>query len=181
MRQREPQVDAGLLATQTLSLLLTDVEGSTAMLRRLGTTYAEVLTNHHQVIRACLAAHDGKEIDTQGGAADQLLTELGETVEPLEGRLRDLDRQRLRSAMGAEAFQAEYAAGRGLTSEEVVILASGNRSDRRDDFPRCHRLRPPFRSCWRTAMASLSAKWPGRRRTPGRLGWSSCSRGGTAT
>jgi len=64
------------------------------------------------------------------GAADRLLTELGETVEPLEGGLRDLDRQRLRSAMGAEAFEAEYAAGHGLTSEEVVNLAFGKRSDR---------------------------------------------------
>ena len=61
-------MEAGLLATQTLTFLFTDIEGSTAMLRRLGTTYAEVLAGHHQVIRACLAAHDGREIDTQGDA-----------------------------------------------------------------------------------------------------------------
>jgi predicted ATPase/class 3 adenylate cyclase len=60
------------------------------------------------------------------GAADQVLAELGETVEPLESRLRDLDHQRLRSAMGAEAFEAEYAAGRALTSEEILVLALGN-------------------------------------------------------
>jgi predicted ATPase/class 3 adenylate cyclase len=60
------------------------------------------------------------------GAADQLLTELGETVEPLEDGLRDQDRQRLRAAMGADNFEAEYAAGRGLTTEEVVVLALGN-------------------------------------------------------
>jgi hypothetical protein len=64
------------------------------------------------------------------GAADQVLAELGETVEPLDGTLRDLDRQRLRSAMGAEAFEVEYSAGRDLASEEVIILAFGNRSDR---------------------------------------------------
>ena len=40
------------------------------------------------------------------GAADQALADLGETIEPLEGRLADLDRQRLRAAMGAEAFDA---------------------------------------------------------------------------
>ena len=40
--------------------------------------------------------------------------DLGRTVEPLEARLADLDRQRLRAAMGAEAFEAEYAAGRTL-------------------------------------------------------------------
>ena len=60
------------------------------------------------------------------GAADEALAALGETVEPLEARLRDLDCQRLRSAMGAEAFEAEYAAGRTLTSEEILALAPGN-------------------------------------------------------
>ncbi len=48
------------------------------------------------------------------GAADQALADLGYALEPLEGRLADLDRQRLRAAMGAEAFEAEYAAGRTL-------------------------------------------------------------------
>ena len=48
------------------------------------------------------------------GAADQALADLGHPLEPLEGRLADLDRQRLRAAMGAEAFEAEYGAGRTL-------------------------------------------------------------------
>jgi predicted ATPase/DNA-binding CsgD family transcriptional regulator len=48
------------------------------------------------------------------GAADQTLTDLGHALEPLEDRLADLDRQRLRAAMGAESFEAEYAAGRTL-------------------------------------------------------------------
>jgi predicted ATPase/DNA-binding CsgD family transcriptional regulator len=48
------------------------------------------------------------------GAADQALADLGRVLEPLEARLADLDRQRLRAAMGDEAFDAEYAAGRTL-------------------------------------------------------------------
>jgi len=54
------------------------------------------------------------------GAADQALADLGETIDPLEGRLADVDRQRLRDAMGAEAFEAEYAAGGTLDSAEVL-------------------------------------------------------------
>jgi predicted ATPase/class 3 adenylate cyclase len=61
------------------------------------------------------------------GAGQEVLAALGETVEPLEGGLRDRDCRRLRSAMGAEAFDAEYAAGRALTSEEVLVLALGQR------------------------------------------------------
>jgi predicted ATPase/class 3 adenylate cyclase len=60
------------------------------------------------------------------GAAAQVLKVLGETIEPLEGRLRDLDCQRLRSAMGTEAFESEYAAGKALTAEEILVLALGN-------------------------------------------------------
>jgi DNA-binding CsgD family transcriptional regulator len=54
------------------------------------------------------------------GAADQALADLGETIDPLEGRLAGLDRQRLRAAMGAEAFEAEYAAGRTLDMARVA-------------------------------------------------------------
>jgi predicted ATPase/class 3 adenylate cyclase len=61
------------------------------------------------------------------GAAAEALAVLGETIEPLEGGLRDRDCQRLRSALGAEAFEAEYAAGRALTADEVFALARAGR------------------------------------------------------
>jgi DNA-binding NarL/FixJ family response regulator len=54
------------------------------------------------------------------GLADQALTALGHTLQPLEARLANLDRQRLRAAMGTEAFEAEYAAGRTLDLAQVL-------------------------------------------------------------
>ena len=62
------------------------------------------------------------------GAADHALAVLGETVEPLEAGLRDLGRERLRAAMGADAFEAEYAAGRAMNAEEILALALGDRT-----------------------------------------------------
>ena len=53
-------------AAQTLTFLFTDIEGSTVMLQRLGGSYAEVLAGHHKIIRSGLAAHHGREVDTQG-------------------------------------------------------------------------------------------------------------------
>jgi predicted ATPase/class 3 adenylate cyclase/tetratricopeptide (TPR) repeat protein len=54
---------------ETLTFLFTDIEGSTALLGRLGEdAYAQVLTGHHALIRSALAAHGGREIDTQGDA-----------------------------------------------------------------------------------------------------------------
>jgi predicted ATPase/class 3 adenylate cyclase len=55
------------LLVETLTFLFTDIEGSTALLRRVGEgVYAQVLADHHAVIRSALAAHEGSEIDTQG-------------------------------------------------------------------------------------------------------------------
>jgi predicted ATPase/DNA-binding CsgD family transcriptional regulator len=58
------------------------------------------------------------------GAADQALAELGGALEPLEGRLAGLDRQRLRTALGDEAFDGEYAAGRTLDLTQVLAPLS---------------------------------------------------------
>ena len=54
---------------ETFTFLFTDIEGSTALLRRLRESdYGRVLADHQALIRAALAAHDGKEVDTQGDA-----------------------------------------------------------------------------------------------------------------
>jgi DNA-binding CsgD family transcriptional regulator/tetratricopeptide (TPR) repeat protein len=44
----------------------------------------------------------------------------GHALAPLEGRLADRDRQRLRAAMGDGAFDAEYTAGRALDVAQVL-------------------------------------------------------------
>ena len=54
------------------------------------------------------------------GTADQALADLGHTLQPLEARLVGLDRQRLRDAMGAEAFEAGYSAGRAAGLPQVL-------------------------------------------------------------
>jgi predicted ATPase/class 3 adenylate cyclase len=56
------------LPTGTVTLLFTDIEGSTRLLRRLGDRYAEVLGRHDRVVRAACARHGGREVNTQGDA-----------------------------------------------------------------------------------------------------------------
>jgi class 3 adenylate cyclase len=51
-----------------VTLLFTDVEGSTAALHALGTTYGDSLALHRRLIREAIAAHAGAEVDTQGDA-----------------------------------------------------------------------------------------------------------------
>ena len=55
------------LPTGSITLLFTDIEGSTRLLERLGENgYREALAVHRARIRTAFAAHDGYEVDTAG-------------------------------------------------------------------------------------------------------------------
>ncbi len=57
------------LPTGTVTLLMTDVEGSTTLLQELGAErYAAALEEHRRVVREASGAHGGVEVDTQGDA-----------------------------------------------------------------------------------------------------------------
>jgi predicted ATPase/class 3 adenylate cyclase len=56
-----------LSPTETFTFLFTDIEGSTSLLERIGhDAYVQALADHHEIVRGQLAAHGGREIDTQG-------------------------------------------------------------------------------------------------------------------
>jgi predicted ATPase/class 3 adenylate cyclase len=52
----------------TVTLLFTDVEGSTRLLHELGEQYVGALADHRDLLRAEAAARGGYEVDTQGDA-----------------------------------------------------------------------------------------------------------------
>jgi YVTN family beta-propeller protein len=54
------------LPSGTVTFLFTDIEGSTSLLRQLGSRYGEVLSEHQRILREAIAAHGGHEVDTQG-------------------------------------------------------------------------------------------------------------------
>ncbi len=77
----------------------------------------------YALLGLALAGHGGADPGWSArlhGVADQALADLGHALQPLEARLAGLDRERLRAAMGAEDFEAEYAAGRALDLTQVV-------------------------------------------------------------
>jgi predicted ATPase len=74
-----------------LTLLFTDVEGSTRLLHELGDRYPDVLAEHRRILRESFARHAGAEVDTQGDAffyvfasADEALAAAAEGCELLE-------------------------------------------------------------------------------------------------
>jgi len=56
------------LPSGTVTFVFSDIEGSTALVKRLGDRYGEVLSDHRRLMREALGAHGGVEIDTQGDA-----------------------------------------------------------------------------------------------------------------
>jgi predicted ATPase/class 3 adenylate cyclase/uncharacterized protein HemY len=56
------------LPTGTVTLLFTDIEGSTRLLQLLGDRYTEAVMQHRKVLRDAFARHGGVEVDTQGDA-----------------------------------------------------------------------------------------------------------------
>ncbi len=51
-----------------MTLLFTDIEGSTRLLHELGDRYADVLAEHRRQLRDAFSGHGGVEVDTQGDA-----------------------------------------------------------------------------------------------------------------
>ncbi len=57
--------DAATLPTGFVTFLLTDIEGSTALLRRLGDRYADLLSDVRAIIRGAVLRGGGREIDAR--------------------------------------------------------------------------------------------------------------------
>ena len=110
---------------ETLTFLFTDIEGSTALLGRLGDDdYARVLAGHHALIRSALAAHGGREIDTQGDAFFAVFSSPRGCVAAVLAMQQDLQAhawpggERVRVRMGIHCGEAARTAA-GLVGLEV--------------------------------------------------------------
>ncbi|HEY7206293.1 MAG TPA: adenylate/guanylate cyclase domain-containing protein [Methylomirabilota bacterium] len=57
--------DAAALPTGFVTLLMTDIEGSTALLRRLGDRYGDLLNDVRSILRAAVLRASGREIDAR--------------------------------------------------------------------------------------------------------------------
>src|SRR4051794_2411150 len=58
----------GQLPEGVLTMLFSDIEGSTKLLHEIGNQYGEVLDEHHRVLREVWSSHDGIEVHSDGDA-----------------------------------------------------------------------------------------------------------------
>jgi YVTN family beta-propeller protein len=78
----------------TVTFLFTDIEGSTALLKTLGSErYHDVLVEHQRLLRAAFAASGGREVDTQGDAFFVAFPNARDAVSAAVAAQRSLARQ----------------------------------------------------------------------------------------
>jgi class 3 adenylate cyclase len=57
------------MPTGTVTMLFSDMEGSTRLLGRLGASYGDLLSAQRSLLRSAFAAHQGTEMGTEGTAS----------------------------------------------------------------------------------------------------------------
>ena len=150
------------LPSGTVTLLLTDIEGSTLLLRRLGDGYGAVLDDHRDIIRTAVLRAGGLEVDAR---ADEYFAVFERAIAALE------------AAMNVQTTLAAHAWPLGLTLRVRAGIHTGRPLFNRGGYvPSRAHSGPHLRG---------GARWPGPpfgRSSPsprrGMAGWRECSQPG---
>ncbi len=78
------------LPTGTITLLFSDIEGSTHLLQQLGDAYADLLTKCRQLLRMAFRVYLGQEVDSQGDAFFVVFTRAADAVSAAANAQRTL-------------------------------------------------------------------------------------------
>jgi len=103
----------------TVTLLFTDIEGSTRLLHALGPArYADALAEHRRIVREAAAAHGGVEVDTQGDAFFIAFPTPGGAAETARAAREGLEAGAIRVRMGLHTG-TPTATDEGYVGEDV--------------------------------------------------------------
>ena len=97
------------LPTGTITLLFTDIEGSTALLRRLGDRYGEALSTQRALLRACFAEYHGLEMGTEGDSFFVVFESAGAAVSCCAAAQRALSAQVAKRSASPDLASASTA------------------------------------------------------------------------
>jgi class 3 adenylate cyclase len=106
------------LPSGTITLLFSDIEGSTRLLRRLGPAYEALLTEHRSLLRAAFTAAGGEEVETRG---DSFLVAFQSAHEAVKGAVA------AQRSLAAHPWPdgAEVRVRMGMHTGEPVLAAEG--------------------------------------------------------
>jgi predicted ATPase/class 3 adenylate cyclase len=109
----------GELPQGTVTLLFTDIEGSTRLLHALGPAhYADALAEHRRIVREAAAEHGGVEVDTQGDAFFIAFPTPGGAAEAAKAACEGLEAGAIRVRMGLHTG-TPTATAEGYVGEDV--------------------------------------------------------------
>jgi class 3 adenylate cyclase len=106
------------LPSGTITLLFSDIEGSTRLLRRLGPAYEALLTEHRSLLRAAFTEAGGEEVETRG---DSFLVAFQSAHEAVKGAVA------AQRSLAAHPWPdgAEARVRMGMHTGEPVLAAEG--------------------------------------------------------
>jgi class 3 adenylate cyclase len=93
------------LPSGTVTLLFTDIEGSTRLLEGLGDGYADALAEHRRLVRGAVSVHRGAEVDTQGDAFLCVFSRARDAVLAASDAQRALSGTQVRVRMGIHTVE----------------------------------------------------------------------------
>jgi predicted ATPase/class 3 adenylate cyclase len=94
-----------VLPSGTITLLFTDIEGSTRLLHELGDRYVEVLADHRRTLRTAVVEHRGVEVDTQGDAFFIAFAKAPDAIAAARAAQAQLAKSPVRVRMGIHSGQ----------------------------------------------------------------------------
>jgi predicted ATPase len=112
------------LPTGTVTLLFTDIAGSTRLLEQLGNSYVDALADHRRQLRAIFARHSGVEVDTQGDAFFAAFAKASDALAAA------VDVQTALAADGAIRIRIGIHTGEPARTEEGYVGIDVNRAAR---------------------------------------------------
>jgi predicted ATPase len=111
------------LPTGTVTLLFTDIEGSTGLLNALGAeAYDEALAEHRRLLRGAFAQRGGVEVDTQGDAFFFAFPSASEAIEAAGEGQQALSVGPMRVRMGLHTGRP-HLGREGYVGEDVHLAA----------------------------------------------------------
>jgi predicted ATPase len=111
------------LPTGIVTLLFTDIEGSTRLLNELGVeAYEEALAQHRQLLRRAFGRNGGVEVDTQGDAFFYAFPSADEALEAAGEGQRALAYGQIRVRMGLHTG-SPHLGREGYVGEDVHLAA----------------------------------------------------------
>lgn len=121
---------SGSLPSGTVTLMFTDIEGSTELWDRLGDGFAPVLGTHNVILRDAVAAHNGVVVKTEGDAFMMAFASPVDAVRCAISAQRDLQRQQWPGPVGELRVRMGLHTGAPLLRDGDYLGPPVNRAAR---------------------------------------------------